>query len=144
MCRLFDAIEGVGKAADTLTRVCARHGAIVDSRSWRKLCRGLAAAVLPGRVADAERHDDGAREDEVIDISKLDDWCVDNWRTASKWWSVRMNAIGAMLLPLLMLVPQMPAEIQALLPPAIRAIVAGLWCLLNIVVRLKSQKKVGG
>jgi hypothetical protein len=46
-----------------------------------------------------------------------------------------MNAIGAMLLPLLMLVPQMPAEIQALLPPAIRAIVAGLWCLLNIVVR---------
>jgi hypothetical protein len=33
MCRLFDAIEGVGKAADTLTRVCARHGAIVDSRA---------------------------------------------------------------------------------------------------------------
>jgi hypothetical protein len=31
MCRLLDAIEGVGKAADTLTRVCARHGAIADS-----------------------------------------------------------------------------------------------------------------
>jgi hypothetical protein len=31
MCRLLDAIDGVGKAADTLTRVCARHGAIVDS-----------------------------------------------------------------------------------------------------------------
>lgn len=32
MCKLLDAIDGVGKAADTLTRVCARHGAVSDSR----------------------------------------------------------------------------------------------------------------
>lgn len=74
----------------------------------------------------------------------LDDWCVDNWRKATKWWSVRMNAAGAVLLPLLMLVPQMPKEVQELLPPAARAIVAGLWCILNIVVRLKAQKKLNG
>jgi hypothetical protein len=75
-------------------------------------------------------------------FDRLDDLCVENWRTATKWWSVRMNAIGAVLLPLLMLVPQMPAEIQNLLPPSARAIVAGAWCLLNIVVRLKAQKKL--
>jgi hypothetical protein len=73
-------------------------------------------------------------------LDKLDDWCVGNWRTATHWWSVRMNAVGAVLLPLLMLVPQMPAELQALLPPGVRAAVAGIWCLLNIVVRLKAQK----
>lgn len=75
-------------------------------------------------------------------FDKLDDWCVDNWRKAMKWWSVRMNLIGAALLPLLMLVPQMPAEIQALLPPAVRAIAAGLWCVINIIVRLKAQPKL--
>lgn len=74
-------------------------------------------------------------------ISNLDDWCVENWRKALKWWSVRMNLIGAALLPLLTLVPQMPKEVQDLLPPAARAIVAGAWCLLNIVVRLKAQPK---
>jgi hypothetical protein len=31
MCRLVDAIERVGAAADNLTRACAREGALVDS-----------------------------------------------------------------------------------------------------------------
>ena len=75
-------------------------------------------------------------------IAHLDDWCVDNWRKAMKMWSVRMNAVGAVLLPLLTLVPQMPAEVQVLLPPAARAIVAALWCVLNIAVRLTAQPKL--
>lgn len=31
MCRLIEAINSVGEAADTLTRACARKGAVVDS-----------------------------------------------------------------------------------------------------------------
>lgn len=31
MCKLLDAIESVGVAADNLTRVCARHAAIADA-----------------------------------------------------------------------------------------------------------------
>jgi hypothetical protein len=75
-------------------------------------------------------------------LDKLDDWCVDNWRKALQFWSVRLNLIGAALLPVLMLVPQMPAEMQNLLPPTARAIAAGAWCIVNIAVRLKSQKNV--
>ncbi len=31
MCRLLESIDAVGDAADTLTRACARQGALVDS-----------------------------------------------------------------------------------------------------------------
>jgi hypothetical protein len=75
-------------------------------------------------------------------FDKLDDWCVDNWRKALGFMSVKMNLIGAALLPVLTLVPQMPKEVQDLLPPALRAGLAGAWCLLNIVVRLKAQPKL--
>lgn len=77
-------------------------------------------------------------------FDRLDDWCVENWRKAASFWSVRMNAIGVVLYPLLILVPQMPVEIQNLLPVKVRAIVAGTWCIINIVVRLKAQPKLNG
>lgn len=68
---------------------------------------------------------------------------VDDWREASRWWSVRINAVGVVLLPLLQMVPEMPAPIQALLPPGARAIVAGLWCVVAIGARLFAQKRKG-
>jgi hypothetical protein len=69
---------------------------------------------------------------------------VDDWRYASQWWSVRWNAIGAVVLPLMTLVPELPASVQGLFPPAVRAIVAGLWCVASIGFRLLAQKGVPG
>jgi hypothetical protein len=69
---------------------------------------------------------------------------VDDWRQASHWWSVRMNAIGALLLPVVTLVPSMPVEVQALLPPAARAVLVALWCVASIAVRLIAQKPKSG
>ena len=68
---------------------------------------------------------------------------VDDWREASRWWSVRLNALGAILLPLLTMVPSMPAEVQALLPPALRALLVALWCVASIAARLWAQKPRG-
>lgn len=64
---------------------------------------------------------------------------VDDWRQATEWWSVRWNALGAVVLPLLTMVPSLPAEVQALLPPAVRAIAAALWCVAAIGFRLWAQ-----
>lgn len=69
---------------------------------------------------------------------------IDDWREASRFWSVRMNAAGALLLPLLTMVPSMPAEIQAMLPPTLRAILVGLWCVASIGARLFAQKPKNG
>lgn len=41
MCRLIEAIDSVGKAADKLTRACARHGAIADSTSENPMVTAL-------------------------------------------------------------------------------------------------------
>lgn len=68
---------------------------------------------------------------------------VADWRNASRWWSVRMNAIGALLLPLLTLVPSMPPEIQAIFPPSVRAGLAAAWCIATIAVRLMAQRTNG-
>lgn len=76
----------------------------------------------------------------MFDITKLDDWCVDKWREAHRWASVRWAAIGAVVLPLMQMVPHFPAEIQALLPVWLRAPVAGAWCLIFIVLRMRAQK----
>lgn len=73
---------------------------------------------------------------------KLDEWCVDNWRKAAKFWSVRWAAIGAVLLPLMQMVPVFPNEIQALLPLWLRAPIAGIWCIVFIAFRMTAQKKL--
>jgi hypothetical protein len=69
---------------------------------------------------------------------------VDDWRQAGRWWSVRLNALGALLLPLLTMVPSMPAEVQEALPPALRAVLVALWCLAAIAVRVWAQKPKDG
>jgi hypothetical protein len=68
---------------------------------------------------------------------------VDDWRDARHWWSVRWNALGAILLPLLTAVPSMPDEIQAMLPEWLRVTAAGLWCIAAIAFRLMAQKRDG-
>jgi sugar phosphate permease len=65
---------------------------------------------------------------------------IDDWHRALKLWSIRINAAGAIILPLLTMVPALPAEIQALFPPAVRAIIAALWCVAAIAARLVKQK----
>lgn len=75
---------------------------------------------------------------------KLTDHLVDDWREATRWWSVRWAALGAILLPLLTMVPSMPDEIQGILPPSVRAAAAVLWCVASIAFRLMAQKKADG
>lgn len=66
---------------------------------------------------------------------------VDDWRNAWRWWSVRWNALGTVLLPLLTAVPAMPAEVQAMLPLKARALAAGLYMLVGIAFRVTQQKR---
>jgi hypothetical protein len=65
---------------------------------------------------------------------------VDDWRDARRWWSVRINAIGMVILPLLVMVPALPTEIQAMMPPTYRAIAVALWCAASIAARMIKQK----
>ena len=67
---------------------------------------------------------------------------VADWRTIMKWWSVRWAALGAVLLPTLQVIPAtLPPDLQALLPPSVRAIITGLWCLGFIVLRAWAQQR---
>lgn len=72
--------------------------------------------------------------------NRLEERLVTDWRDALKWWSVRWSAAGAVLMPLLMSVPSMPDEIQALLPESIRAVIAAVWCAAAIGFRVWGQK----
>jgi hypothetical protein len=72
----------------------------------------------------------------------LKDRLVADWREISGYWSVRWAAAGALLLPLLQVLPNvMPVQIAALLPTNARAMVDALWCVGFIVLRAWSQKK---
>jgi hypothetical protein len=70
----------------------------------------------------------------------LRDRLVDDWRDASRWWSVRWNAVGAVILPLMQAVPSMPPEVQAVFPVPLRAAVACAWCVVAIYFRVYAQK----
>lgn len=67
---------------------------------------------------------------------------VADWRTITKFWSVRMAAIGAILYPLLIAVQAMPPEVQAMLPLKYRAIAAGLYALASLITRVVIQPKL--
>lgn len=69
---------------------------------------------------------------------------IDECRRWWKLWSVRWNALGALLMPLLILVPALPNEVQGLMPLKARAVAAGLYCLIGIALRLTAQKKLNG
>lgn len=76
-------------------------------------------------------------------VSAIKGRLVTDWCNATKWWSVRWNALGAIVLPLMQAVPTMPAEVQALFPVAVRAAVSGLWCIIAIYFRVYAQKRPG-
>jgi len=68
---------------------------------------------------------------------KLDDWLIENWRRALHFLSVKWALLGTVVLPIMQLAPVFPKEVQELLPVWVRAPVAGIWCILFIVFRLK-------
>jgi hypothetical protein len=74
-------------------------------------------------------------------FDKLDDWLVDGWRSATKWWSVRMNAIGVVLYPLLIAAPALDPTIAVMLPLKYRALIGGLYSLMSMLVRIYAQPK---
>ena len=76
-------------------------------------------------------------------MSFIRDRLLCDWRTITKWWSVRWAALGTFVLPIMTIVPSLPNEVQALLPPTVRVLVTGLWCLLYIAFRVTAQKKPG-
>jgi hypothetical protein len=69
---------------------------------------------------------------------------VADWRELTKWWSVRLSALGAVIYPLLISVQAMPPEIQGLFPVAYRAIAAGMFSVAVLVARIYAQKKPNG
>lgn len=73
-------------------------------------------------------------------IEQLTDRLVDDWREAMRWWSVRMTALGGLLMSALAMIPAMPNEIQQLLPPSVRVAIAGLWVAASIYARVAKQK----
>lgn len=77
-------------------------------------------------------------------FSKLQDRLVCDWQTIAKFWSVRWAALGTFLLPIMTIVPSLPNEVQAMLPPTVRVIVTGAWSLIYIALRVWPQKKLNG
>lgn len=77
-------------------------------------------------------------------IEWIKDRLVDDWREASRWWSVRWTALGALILPLMQAVPSMPPEVQAVFPMPVRATLACLWCVIAIYFRVYAQRPPNG
>ena len=75
---------------------------------------------------------------------KLEGRLIADYRTICKLWSVRWAALGTFLLPIMTVVPSLPAEVQALLPPTVRVIVTGVWSMVYIALRVWPQKKLNG
>jgi hypothetical protein len=70
----------------------------------------------------------------------LHDRLIEDWRSAWRFWSIRMQLAGTMISGLLVMVPAMPAEIQELVPLKYRVVAIGLWAVASIGARLIKQK----
>jgi hypothetical protein len=64
---------------------------------------------------------------------------VDNWTSAWRWWSNWMHVVGTTLAGLLLLVPAMPLEVQAMVPLRYRVLAIGVWTLAGFAARLVRQ-----
>lgn len=69
---------------------------------------------------------------------------VEGWRSAWRWWSMRLHVIGTLIAGAILLVPQMPAEVQALIPIEWRAAAIALWFILGVVARVMQQSPRAG
>jgi hypothetical protein len=84
----------------------------------------------------------GERTHQMSLLQSLRDRLVCDWRIILQFWSVRWAALGTFLLPIMTVVPSLPSEVQALLPPTVRVIVTGAWSLIYIALRVWPQKKL--
>jgi hypothetical protein len=74
---------------------------------------------------------------------------IDDWKTAYKLWSVRLSAVGAMLLSAVALFPadalwlwnMMPGEVRSLLPENFAIIAGAIVFALSIAARLVKQNE---
>ena len=64
---------------------------------------------------------------------------IDNWRDAWKFWSLRLHVVATFAAGFLLMTPQMPEEIQNLLPDWLKPIAIAAWLLIGIYVRLVKQ-----
>lgn len=64
---------------------------------------------------------------------------VEGWRSAWRWWSMWAHVIGTSLGGLLVLMPTMPAEVQALVPLKYRAIAVAAWLVGAGLLRIVKQ-----
>jgi hypothetical protein len=68
---------------------------------------------------------------------------VDDWRDFTRWWSVRMTAVGALLGGILAIMPSMPQEVQAAVPERYRIAAVAIWALASLYSRVAKQKSGG-
>lgn len=64
---------------------------------------------------------------------------VEGWRKAWQWPSLWLHQIGTALAAVMLLVPTVPAEIQAFLPPKWRAALIAAWWLAGLVARMTKK-----
>ncbi|MGH6659728.1 MAG: hypothetical protein ACREBP_01015 [Sphingomicrobium sp.] len=85
-------------------------------------------------------------------IDKIKRHLVDNWRHAWRWWSLRFNALGLLILSFVSFDPvgalgvwnMMPPEVRAYLPHNFVLWVGGIFMFLSMLARVTKQKKPNG
>jgi hypothetical protein len=65
---------------------------------------------------------------------------VPDWSKALRWWSVQLHLAATGFLAVYALVPSVPPEIAAIIPPAYRAPLLALWAVLGLAARVIEQR----
>ena len=65
-------------------------------------------------------------------LSRLSSRFCDGWQQSWRWWSVRLHVLATALVGFLQLSPQMPPEIQKLIPQPWGAIATAAWLILGL------------
>lgn len=73
---------------------------------------------------------------------KFDQWFVPEWRKALKLFSVQFNLATALVFEAVQLSPALPPEVRAIIPEPWGHIIVGVWTLVALLGRLKSQQQV--
>lgn len=68
---------------------------------------------------------------------------VEGWRSAWRWYSMQLHVIGTMLASMLVIMPQMPAEVQRAIPEEWRVFAIAAWFVLGVLARVTQQKPSG-
>jgi hypothetical protein len=73
-------------------------------------------------------------------LEKIKDRLCDDASQAWRWLSVQMHVVASLALMVFVMVPSMPAELQALLPTGVKAMLVALWFGAGLWARLYKQK----